>query len=132
MRTDAEARGLRNELNKILKLAAKDRSSQPEAAAMAKKLKLDVDGSGIKFSLKMVSGDLDTNLRSFRARHSAPPPAVVADVKPAPVAKPQVIRIEGLGGRLTRSEIRIDGQILAITGHSWPFLDIHHEDGGVP
>ncbi len=95
MASDHDARAVKDEFSKLLKLAAKDQATKPDLAQLAKKLKLDVDGSAVKFSLRMAKPDLEASLRKLQAGHK-PTESVLVESTPVLPAKPQLIRIEGL------------------------------------
>lgn len=87
-RSEPKTRALREELNELLKAAAR---AQP----FAKKLKLAVEASDLRFSLRMSQNDLEASVRNVLEKPRSNQ-SVVAESKPVITAKPQVIRIEGL------------------------------------
>jgi hypothetical protein len=95
MGVDQNARALKDELSKLLKLAVRDQATPPELIVVAKKLKLDLDGSAVRFSLRLAKPDLEVSLRKLQARHH-PPGNVLVESSPVLPPKPQFIRIEGL------------------------------------
>ena len=95
MTSDSDARAVKDELSKLLKLAAKDHADQPEWAQIAKKLRVEVEASGVKFSLRMNRPDVEATLRKLQAPHKTVESILVESVPVMP-SKPQVIRIEGL------------------------------------
>ena len=92
---DSDARAVKEEFSKLLKLVAKDHAGKPEWAQLAKKLKLEVEGAGVKFSLRMAKPELEASLRKLQAQHKTTE-SILVESAPAAPAKPQVIRIEGL------------------------------------
>ena len=95
MATDQDARTLKEEFSKLLKLAAKDHATRPELAQIVKKLRLDLDGAAVKFSLRMAKSDLEASLRKLQVGHRTTASVLIEPVPILP-AEPQVIRIEGL------------------------------------
>jgi hypothetical protein len=89
--TESKARELKDQLEKLLKLVAKDEATRPELALIAKRPKLNVQGSRVALSIRIDQKELESSLRSLQARST---PQVPVPSKP----QRQVIRIEGLDG----------------------------------
>ena len=100
--SEAAAKRMSSELGRLLKLAIKDKMSEPAMLDMEKKLKIASEGSLVKIAMRMTQPELDKNAQIFAVSHkTAAAPA--ADVRPLVISssappKPakQVIRIEGL------------------------------------
>jgi hypothetical protein len=98
--SEAAAKRMASELGRLLKLAIKDKISEPAMLDMEKKLKIASEGSLVKIAMRMTQPELDKNAQIFAVSHKQP---AVADVRPLVISssappKPakQVIRIEGL------------------------------------
>ena len=78
-----------------LKLMVKDQARAPEWAQVARKLKLEVEASSVKFSMRMNKPELEASLKTIQARGKATASILVESTPVAPL-KPRVIRIEGL------------------------------------
>ena len=105
--SDAAAKHMTEELTRMMGLAAKDKSSNAQMQAIAKKLKFNVDGSAAKISLRLTEQDLEKSAQAFAAGLKAGEQSVVnanptalASAAPALAkltpSKPEMIRIEGL------------------------------------
>jgi hypothetical protein len=105
--SDAAAKHVTEELTRMLGLAAKDKSSNAQMQAIAKKLKFNVDGSAAKISLRLTEQDLEKSAQAFAAGLKAGErsagnanPRALASAAPVPAkltpSNPEVIRIEGL------------------------------------
>lgn len=101
--TEAAAKRMASELGRLLKLAIKDKISEPAMLDMEKKLKVASEGSLVKIAMHLTQPELDKNAQIFALSHKQPA-APVADVRPLVIPAPpppkppakQVIRIEGL------------------------------------
>lgn len=89
MVNEYKAREFRDQLGKLLNLAAKDKATRPEVALIARKPKLSLQGPRIVLSMRMDQNELNAGLRTLQAPRIG---------KALPPSKPQrqVIRIDGL------------------------------------
>jgi hypothetical protein len=105
--SDAVAKRVTAELTRVVNLAAKDKSAGAQAQNIAKKMKLNVDGSAAKVSLRLTEQELEQSALAFAASQKAVEEDAALNEKSnanaAPVAAavttpstPAVIRIEGL------------------------------------
>jgi hypothetical protein len=100
--SEAAAKKMASELGSLLKLAIKDKMSEPAMLDMEKKLRVASEGSVVKIAMHMTQPELDKNAQLFAASHKQPA-APLADVRPLVIPAPppsqpekKVIRIEGL------------------------------------
>ena len=100
--SEAAAKRMASELGRLLKLAIKDKMSEPAMLDMEKRLKIASEGSLVKIAMRMTQPELDKNAQIFAVSHKQPV-APVADLRPLVIPSPappkpakQVIRIEGL------------------------------------
>ena len=102
--TEAAAKKLASEMDKLLKMSAKDKSGESAMIELGKKLKLTSEGSVAKISLRLTPQELEKNtqvLASFRKQPDAA--GAMANIRPLAETTPaprqeekKVIRIEGL------------------------------------
>jgi hypothetical protein len=99
--SEASAQQVVKEMTRVIGAAAKDKSAEPQARDIAKKLKLIAEGPAAKISLHLTPQELEQYAQAYEAGHKAAVAAAAARAKspafPAPAPdKPGVIRIEGL------------------------------------
>lgn len=89
--SETKARELRDQLGKLLKLAAKDEATRPELALIAKRPKFSVQGAQVALTIRVGQDEVESGLRRMTARST---PKTEVPSKP----ERQMIRIEGLDG----------------------------------
>jgi hypothetical protein len=102
--SDESAAKLATELQKALKLAAKDmqqgadRSKNADIASAMKKVQIAADKSSVRLTLRLDAGEVERSLAEVANRRKAVQPTVAATIpsQPTPPPTKQTIHIEGL------------------------------------
>jgi hypothetical protein len=96
--SEEAAKRVVTEITRLTAMVLKDKKAEAQLQDVAKKLKLNADGSVVKISLRLTPKELEKSAQSFAAglKASSATPVPAAVVPDAVPAKPGVIRIEGL------------------------------------